>query len=55
MPAQTEIEQCDRTVIAFAILTGARDGAIASMKLKHIDLDENFVEYDLTSPKRGRT
>jgi integrase len=46
MPAQTEIERRDRAVIAFTILTGARDGAIASMKLKHIDIDQNLVEQD---------
>lgn len=38
MPASTELEQRDRAVIAFTLLTGARDGAIASAKLKHIDL-----------------
>lgn len=38
MPAQTEIQQRDRAVVAFALLTGARDGAIASAKLKHVDL-----------------
>jgi integrase len=46
MPAQTEIERRDRAVIAFTILTGARDGAIASLKLKHIDLDRNLLEQD---------
>jgi len=46
MPAQTEIERRDRALIAFAILTGARDGAIASMKLKHIDLTQSLVEQD---------
>jgi integrase len=46
MPSQTEVELRDRALIAFAILTGARDGAIASMKLKHIDLDRKLVEQD---------
>jgi len=32
MPASTEIERRDRALIAFTILTGARDGAIASFK-----------------------
>ena len=40
MPATTDIERRDRALIAFAILTGARDGAIASFKLRHIDIDE---------------
>jgi integrase len=46
MPVETEIERRDRAVIAFTILTGARDGAIASLKLKHVDLDKNLLEQD---------
>ena len=38
MPVRTEIERRDRAVVAFILLTGARDGAVASAKLKHIDL-----------------
>ena len=38
MPAVTEVQQRDRAVLAFTLLTGARDGAIASAKLKHVDL-----------------
>lgn len=46
MPAGTDIELRNRALIAFAILTGARDGAMASLKLKHIDLDEGVVHQD---------
>jgi len=46
MPTRTEIERRDRALIAFTILTGARDGAIASFKLKHVDLDKNLLEQD---------
>jgi integrase/recombinase XerD len=46
MPANTEIEQRDRAVIAFTLLTGARDGAIASAKLKHINLAEDSFFQD---------
>jgi integrase len=46
MPGTTEIEVRDRALIAFTILTGSRDGAIASLKLKHIDLDRNLLEQD---------
>jgi integrase len=46
MPVSTEIEQRDRALIAFTLLTGARDSAIASMKLKHIDLTSNSVFQD---------
>jgi len=46
MPAVTEIERRDRALVAFALLTGARDSAIASMKLKHVDLITNSVHQD---------
>jgi integrase len=38
MPIETEIDRRNRALVAFTLLTGARDSAIASMKLKHIDL-----------------
>jgi integrase len=46
MPAGTEIERRDRALIAFTLLTGARDRAIASLKLKHVDLDRGCVDQD---------
>src|SRR6516164_3881302 len=46
MPATTEIERRDRALIGFTILTGARDGAIASLKFKHIDIEEGQVDQD---------
>ncbi len=46
MPATTDIERRNRALVAFTLLTGARDRAIASMKLKHIDLAENRVYQD---------
>lgn len=46
MPAATDIERRDRAVFAFVLLTGARDGAIVSLKLKHVDLTENKVTFD---------
>jgi len=46
MPADTAIERRDRALIAFTFLTGARDSAIASMKLKHVDLAADCVEQD---------
>jgi integrase len=46
MPAITEIERRDRALIAFTILTGARDGAIASFKLRHINIAEGKVDQD---------
>jgi site-specific recombinase XerD len=46
MPANTEIELRNRAIIAFTALTGARDSAIASFKLKHIDLVTDSVYQD---------
>ena len=37
MPCASDIELRNRALVAFAILTGARDGALASLKLKHVD------------------
>jgi len=46
MPADSEIERRNRALIAFTLLTGARDSAIASMKLKHVDLVAGCVNQD---------
>ena len=43
MPGATGIERRDRAVMAFIILTGARDRAVASLKLKHVDLSTGTV------------
>jgi integrase/recombinase XerD len=46
MPSGNQLEMRDRALIAFTILTGARDRAIASLKLKHIDLTNSLVVQD---------
>lgn len=46
MPAETEIQKRDRAVIAFLILTGARVNAVASLKMKHVFLEEGYVVQD---------
>lgn len=46
MPADTALARRDRTLIAFAALTGARVGALASFRLGHVDLAGGFVEQD---------
>ena len=51
MPTSTEIEQRNRALIAFTLLTGARDSAIASAKLKHINLDEGSFNQDARDVK----
>jgi len=51
MSADTEIERRNRALIAFTILTGARDCAIASMKLKHVDLAADRIFQDAREVK----
>jgi len=36
MPEGTAIERRDKAVVAFTLLTGTRDGALLSLKLKHV-------------------
>jgi integrase len=45
-PSATAVEQRDRALVAFAILSGARDGALATFRLKHVDLDARSVFQD---------
>lgn len=47
----TEIERRDRALIAFTLLAGARDSAIASMKLKHVNLVDGYVDQDAREVK----
>ena len=51
VPTGTEIERRDRALIAFTILTGARDGATASIKLRHIDIDQGRLDQDARQVK----
>ncbi len=54
MPKGSEIERRDRAVIAFALLSGARDRAIVSFKLKHIDVENELIEQDAREVKTKR-
>ena len=51
MPNNSDIERRNRSLIAFGLLTGARDSAIASMKLKHVDIIGNSVFQDAREVK----
>lgn len=51
MPAATELQRRDRAVFAFTMLTGARDSATASLKLKHIDMVNLAVFQDAREVK----
>jgi integrase/recombinase XerD len=46
MPANDPIQLRDRALVAFILLTGARDGAVKSLKLKHLDLSEGCLIHD---------
>jgi len=51
MPAETDIECRNRALVAFTLSIGARDSAIASMKLKHVDLITKCVHQDAREVK----
>ena len=51
MPAASPIQRRDRALVAFTLLTGARDSAIASMKLKHVNLGAGCVQQDAREVK----
>jgi len=51
MGTSSDIELRDRALIAFVLLTGARDSAVASLKLKHIDLDSRCIYQDAREVK----
>jgi integrase len=51
MPAGTDIEKRNRALLALALLTGARGAALASLKLKHVDLEQACVHQDARDVK----
>jgi integrase len=51
MLATSEIEGRNRALFAFTLLTGPRDRAMASMKLKHVDLATGSVYQDARDVK----
>jgi len=51
MPSFTEIDRRNRALLALTLLTGARDSAIASLKLKHVDLTASCVNQDAREVK----
>ena len=51
MSASTEVEMRDRALFAFAILTGIRDSAISSLRLKHVDIHQRLVIQDPSEVK----
>jgi len=57
MPSATSVQQRDRALIAFIALTACRDGATATLKLKHIDLIAGRLFQDAreVNTKNGKT
>lgn len=46
IPARDKFERRDKALFAFFMLTGARDGAVASLLLKHVNLFDGHVFQD---------
>jgi integrase/recombinase XerC len=46
MPSATLTQRRNRAAFALLMLTGARDGALASLRLKHVDLIEGQIFQD---------
>ncbi len=51
MPAGTVLERRDRALVAMAAITGARVGALASLRLEHVNLAEGCIEQDARTMK----
>ena len=46
MPAATEIDRRDRAAMALLLLTGMRDAALVTLKIKHISVERSYVFQD---------
>lgn len=46
MPETTDIDRRNKALFAFLLLTAARDGAVASLRLKHINMIDGCVYQD---------
>jgi integrase len=51
MPFEKEFQKRDKALFAFFMLTGARDGAVASLKLKHVNTELGHVFQDAREVK----
>mgnify|MGYP006076258553 FL=1 len=51
MPDSSPIEKRNKAIIAFTLLTGARDSAIASFKIKHTDFGNDSIYQDARDVK----
>ena len=46
MPENSDVERRNKAMFAFLMLTGIRDGAMASLRLKRIDMSDRCVNQD---------
>jgi integrase/recombinase XerD len=46
MPNTTDVERRDQALMALLLLTGMRDAAVVSLKLKHISIERGYVFQD---------
>jgi integrase/recombinase XerD len=51
MPSASPLQRRDMALFALLMLTGARDGAVASFRLKHIDLVQGCIYQDARDVK----
>lgn len=51
MQTTTDIEKRNRAIVALILLTGVRDGALISLKLKHINIVEQRLDQDAREVK----
>ncbi len=51
MPIDTVVQRRNRALIAFTLLSGARDSAIASLRLRHVDFSTDSVIQDAREVK----
>jgi integrase/recombinase XerD len=46
MPSRTDIEKRDRALVALALMTVARGDALASLRLRHVDIEAGLIQQD---------
>jgi integrase len=54
MPTETVVQRRDRAVVALILLTGARDAAVASLRIKRLDLNRRELVQDARDVKTKR-
>lgn len=54
MPTDTVVQRRDRAVVALILLTGARDAAVASLRIKHLDIGRRHLVQDAREVKTKR-